>query len=438
VAAGAGNYSVDSRFKLITADAGRSGTFTTLTTNLAFLNPYLEYDPNNVWLVFARNDINLCDVAGTANQSESCKGIDSLDDNNPIKDDIIHQDEEHARDAYDQLSGEIHATVKTAMLQDSRFPREAALDRMGISACQLDNATNRADQYDDGDERRRIREQMGCGGDNQRPVAWGRIFGSWGHQDGDGNAARVERGIGGVFVGDDQQISDSWRVGVLGGYSSSNLNVSDRHSHADISSWHLGLHAGGQWDNLGLRVGVSEAWNSLKTKRNVNFPGFSDTLTANYHATTSQAFAELGYRIERDTRVFEPFANVAWVTLKTDAFTEKGGAAALTAPGQSSHAMLSTLGLRWSDNFDKDMGRSYLSVGWQHATAKTPTATLQYASGSDAYSVAGIPLARNVVSVEAGLDFSTSETSTLNLSYNGQFGSGVTDNGLRATYRTRF
>jgi outer membrane autotransporter protein len=436
VLAGTGTYNTSNRYKLVTGDAGVSGTFSSLTTNLAFMNPQLEYDSNNVWLVFARNAVDLCSVAQTANQSGSCKGIDSQSDDNPVKQAILDQDEQHARDAYDQLSGEIHATAQTALLQDSRFPREAALERMGIAGCQMQADTQR--QYNDGDERQRIRAQLGCGGDDQRNVAWGRVFGSWGHLNGDGNAAKMDRGIGGVFVGADTPVSDDWRIGMLGGYSGSNLNVKDRHSSADIQSWNLGIHAGGQGDGWGLRLGANESWNNIRTRRHVNFPGFSDTLTASYNGTTSQAFAELGYRITHNTTQVEPFANVAWVQVKTDGFSEQGGAAALTAAGQTATATLSSLGVHLSGNFDQDMGRMQLTLGWQHASGKTPSSELSYVSGSDSFNIAGLPLAKNLAVLDAGLDFSTSATGTLKLSYTGQFGSGIMDNGLQLTFRKRF
>ncbi|MGA3882270.1 autotransporter outer membrane beta-barrel domain-containing protein, partial [Bacillus pumilus] len=66
---------------------------------------------------------------------------------------------------------------------------------------------------------------------------------------------------------------------------------------------------------------------------------------------------------------FEPFANLAYVSLHTDAFTEKGGAAALTSAATATDTTFSTLGLRTSTTFD--IGGTVLTarsvVGWRHA-----------------------------------------------------------------------
>ncbi|MFX8573833.1 autotransporter domain-containing protein, partial [Acinetobacter baumannii] len=86
----------------------------------------------------------------------------------------------------------------------------------------------------------------------------------------------------------------------------------------------------------------------ITATRSVILPGLSDTLTGHYNAGTAQVFGELGYGINAGAARFEPFANLAYVSLHTDAFTEKGGAAALTSAATATDTTFSTLGLRTS------------------------------------------------------------------------------------------
>ncbi|WP_164055947.1 hypothetical protein, partial [Serratia marcescens] len=58
VLAGAGNYAPQPQYTIVTADlaaGGIIGTFNGVTSNLAFLDPSLSYDPDHVYLTMTRN-----------------------------------------------------------------------------------------------------------------------------------------------------------------------------------------------------------------------------------------------------------------------------------------------------------------------------------------------------------------------------------------------
>jgi T5SS/PEP-CTERM-associated repeat protein/autotransporter-associated beta strand protein len=68
VQAGAGTYAANTTYTLLNAAGGRTGNFSGVTSNLAFLTPTLAYDANNVFLSLARNDTSFSAVAITPNQ----------------------------------------------------------------------------------------------------------------------------------------------------------------------------------------------------------------------------------------------------------------------------------------------------------------------------------------------------------------------------------
>lgn len=70
---------------------------------------------------------------------------------------------------------------------------------------------------------------------------------------------------------------------------------------------------------------MSAGYSHISTGRSVAFPGFVDSLTAGYSAGTFQAFGEAGYRIDKVTASFEPFANLAYVNLHTDGAPRRAG-----------------------------------------------------------------------------------------------------------------
>ncbi|MGH8600365.1 MAG: autotransporter outer membrane beta-barrel domain-containing protein [Burkholderiales bacterium] len=73
-----------------------------------------------------------------------------------------------------------------------------------------------------------------------RATVWARSFGSWDGFDGDGNAARLDRDIGGPFIGADVP------VGGLLGFSHSHFSPDARNSAASNDDYHAALYGGTQ------------------------------------------------------------------------------------------------------------------------------------------------------------------------------------------------
>jgi outer membrane autotransporter protein len=428
VLAGAGSYAPAYTYTILTAAGGRSGAFDGVTTNLAFLTPTLSDDANNVYLTMTRNDIGFGDIGGTPNQRATGTGVDLLNRGNPIWDATVQLDIDTARNAFDQLSGEIHSSMRGALIEDSRFVREAALAR---AACGLygSDATTVARSSDG-----RPVEQN-CAGEQR--VIWARGFGSWGHTNSDGNAARLNRSIGGVFTGVDVPLSDDLRVGGLAGYSRGRFD-GDR-GVGDSTDGHVAAHVGGQWGALTARAGMAYAWHDLHTLRSIGFSGFADRLTADYRAGTAQAFGELGYRFTAQAMLSEPFIDLTHVNVHANGFTEQGGEAALTMQAQRTAMTFSTLGLREQTSFGVAGLKATVMLGWRHAFgAVTPRSAMAFASDGDTFLIAGVPIARNAALIDAGLEYAFSRQGSLGISYSGQYGSGLTDSGVRATFHLRF
>lgn len=417
------DFALATPYTILTAAGGVNGQFDPVAGSFSyFLSPELSYDPNNVYLTIQQS-ATFESAAMTPNQIATAQGADSLPANSPVWTAIaMLPDAPSAQFAFDQLSGEIHASAKTALLEDSRFAREAALDRLRSALGGTGTTSGLAEQEMEGGT-----------------TLWARGFGSWSHWDSDGNAATLSRDIGGLFVGGDSEIFDNVRFGLMGGYSRSSLNVSDRASSGTVGSYTLGAYAGGEWDAFSLKGGLAHSWHSLDTSRSVAFTGFSDSLSASYNARTFQAYTEAAYTVNYGAARIEPFANLAYVNLSTDAFTETGGAAALTASGQSVTATFTTLGLRGETELDFGGVATTLSggIGWRHAFEDTPTSTHSFAGGN-AFTVAGVPLAGDTLVLDAGLEIDLTDNAKFGLGYSGQVGSGLSDHGVRVSLAAQF
>lgn len=433
VLAGPGSYGPSTQYTILSADGGVNGTFSGVTSNFAFLDPTLSCDSDSVFLTLTPNGLNFAAVGFTPNQIATGGGAASLGAGNPVYDALLTLSTAQARAAFDLLSGEIHASARTVLIEDARFVRTAAIDRLrgtfgDVGASQAQVMAYAADGL------------QKAPATTPRAAVWAHGFGSWGQTDGDGNAARLDRSTGGFFIGADALAFDAWRFGVLGGYSRTAFDVDARASSGASDNYYAGLYGGTKWGALAFRSGGAFTWSDISTSRAIAFPGFSGAAASGYGATTAQAFGEFGYGVTVGALGFEPFANLAWVNLHTDGFREIGSAAALIGEAQATDTTFTTLGLRATGA----LALGGLSVtasgtlGWRHAFgALTPLATLAFAGGTP-FTIAGVPIARDAAVVEAGLDMQVMRNTQLGLFYGGQFGGGASDQSVRANINVAF
>jgi outer membrane autotransporter protein len=425
------DFALGTTYTIVTAAGGVAGTYDMATGSL-FITPTLTYDANNVFLSLAQTTAFTA-VAMTPNQVAAAGGAQSLGGGTLFNAIALLGTADEANAAFDAVSGEVHASAGTALIGDSRFVREVANERIRSAFGEVTGKAMPVLAY--GEDGREL-----APADTHRFAVWGQGFGSWGRRQSDGNAAAMGRNIGGIFLGGDALVSDNVRLGLMGGYSHTNLNINGRASAAAADTYTLGAYGGGQWNAFSLNGGLAHSWHSLSTSRSVNFTGFSDSLSASYTARTFQAYAEAAYSIEHGNARISPFANLAYVNLHTDGFTEAGGAAALTASGQNQAAFFTTLGLRGETNVKLGKMNANLRgmLGWRHAFGNTPTSTHGFVSGGSAFTVAGVPVARDALVLEAGVDVNLSDSAKIGLSYSGQFGSGFSDHGAKASLSGSF
>lgn len=375
-------------------------------------------------------------VAQTDNQYNTAGALGSLAQSGPslaLFNRIASLSADNARVAYNQLSGEVHASTKTALINDSHQLRNAINDR--IRAAFGDVAAVDVPVMGYGPDAKAL-----APADVPVMAAWGQAFGAWSETKSNGNASKLDQSTGGFVTGFDAALAESWRLGVMAGYSRSSFDMDGRGSSGDSDNYHVGVYGGGHWGAVSLRSGLGYSWHSIETSRTAAFSGFEEHLSADYDAATFQAFGELGYRIDTKRVAFEPFANLAHVRVKTDGFSETGGIAGLRAHSETTDTTFTTLGLRASAPFS--LGATDVEIrgtlGWQHAFGDiTPSSTLAFATGNT-FSTAGVPIAEDTALVEAGVDFKLSHRATLGVSYTGQFGSGLTQNAVDAKLGVKF
>lgn len=406
-------YGATTTYTILTATGGVNGRFSNVTDTFAFLDATATYAANSVTLTLKRNDTAFPSVGNTPNQRAAAAGVNSLGAGT-IYGAILGLSAPDARAAFDLLSGEIHASVETVLVEDSRLAREAVNSRM-------------------------VALRRGAA-DASRHV-WLQGFGAYGTWASDGNAAKLERSTGGFLIGSDGEAFDNVSAGLFAGYGRTALNASARASGATIDTYQVGAYGGTSVGDLAFRFMSAYSFHDIGTSRSVGFTGFSDTLSGRYQAGTGQVFGEVSYDFKpADGTVVSPFANLAYVRLDSRGFREAGGAAALSSGADFANTLFSTVGVSGRTTIDTGSLPIELSgrVGWRHAGGNVGMdRTLNFANGA-AFTVGGVPVGRDTALIDAEFAIKFAPASALSLRYSGQIGSGVSDHSFNARYDVRF
>ncbi|MBU1258555.1 MAG: autotransporter domain-containing protein, partial [Alphaproteobacteria bacterium] len=401
-----GNYNPRTDYVILTGATGVSGTFGSVTSDLAFLNPLLRYSPNAVTLSLYRNDIDFADVAIGFNQASVAGAVQALGINNPLFEAVLVQNAATAQASFTDLSGEILASSISGLTDDSRHLRNAL---MGMTAPQDGGA-----------------------------FVWGSAFGGWGDFDANRGSAAMNTDHKGLVAGVGFGGS-GFAAALSAGIGGSDFRFGGRNDHANVESKYIAAHATyGAEGGLRGTIGVSYAWHDIDTTRAINGAPLAQTLSSKRDADTLQIFGEIGYDIVTGNTAITPFARLAHVDTGSDAFAETGGDAALTVAKGDQKTTFVSLGGRAQLNAGQPGFQPYVSAAWNRAfnDRAAPIAS-RFTAGGPTFGILGTAIPKNSAEVEAGFEYTTGSFH-LGAAYTGTLASDRNSHGARVTARIAF
>ncbi|WP_308345374.1 S8 family serine peptidase, partial [Serratia marcescens] len=103
------------QYTILSAQQGVSGQFDAVAPNYLFLGTGLSYQPTGVTLSVGRNGTSFASVAQTPNERAVAAAADALAAGNPVYESLLGSGTAgEARQAFRQLSGQIHADIASA------------------------------------------------------------------------------------------------------------------------------------------------------------------------------------------------------------------------------------------------------------------------------------------------------------------------------------
>jgi autotransporter-associated beta strand protein len=307
------NFSPLTTYTILTGSAV-TGTFANVVTDLAFLAPSLVYNASTVQLRLLRNDVSLGSVAQTPNQIAVAAAVGAKS-SGAVFDAVIGLNAADARNAFDQLSGEVFTAGMTVASRDGHDAGRELIGRID-------------------------------GPRDQKRAFW--IAGDMGQL-----KAGAQDGLAGfesdrqVLSGGIEMTGDNLRYGFSYRYAKNKISLDDRAGDAKLVSNSAFAYLGYSVGGLRFAGGVGYSANTISTDRRVAFGSLSNQLTSAGDGHSYTAFGELAYfaKLGGGVRV-GPYAGGSVNSSTFDKAQEWGGAAALVAGKARTTTSLASYGLR--------------------------------------------------------------------------------------------
>ena len=243
VVAAPGTYAANTVYTIITAAGGVTGTFGSVSADLAFLAPSLIYNANNVQLNLMLNAVSFADVAHDEVQRNTAVALNNLGAGNDIYDAFTGLSVAQAQDALNTLSGEHYAGLTGAMAETSGMIRTMLSTRTqalnhgharGNLAALAPFENNFTAAF----------VEPAAGGDliNSGQRMWVEAVGSLGYSRASGSAPAQERGSSGMIGGLDIPVNDHSYVGAFAGFEQSHIDTDSERATSELDNYHLGVY----------------------------------------------------------------------------------------------------------------------------------------------------------------------------------------------------
>lgn len=258
----------------------------------------------------------------------------------------------------------------------------------------------------------------------------------------------VQHDVGGLALGFDRRLGETLTAGVSFARADNEVRpgVARPGLDGDETTIRSGLAAvyGSYFDRRWHLSGtVATGRNDYQTQRTIVVGPLSSAANSQHRGTVLATSVEAGYLVPAGRGWLDPFVNVQHTQLKEEGFSEAGsGAAGLVIAARSTRELLSTLGVRWSQIFERGNGAfatPELSLGWLHDFSRAQRIHASYVGAPGAgFSIDGAPVRRDGAVVGLGFNHRTMRGMTGAIRYSGELRGGDTAHSVVGEFRYEF
>jgi len=272
---------------------------------------------------------------------------------------------------------------------------------------------------------------------------WFESFGLWSDQDKENGFPGYDADVFGVAIGMDKLFSDRYLFGIGFGYSDTNIDMDQNQGDGDISTYYGSIY-GSFFNEKGYLDGIlSYGHQDYSSKRRIEVGPIQRTARSDHDGESFSAMVEGGLNFDYRPWVLQPFANLQYLYLDEDGFTEKGaGGLNQEVKSRDTNALVSELGLRISRIVPMETGLLIpeASVAWLYDFDLDDRVVKSSFAGQPgtAFSIEGTDVEQNGAAVGIGITFQGKSGFKPSLKYAGEFSDGYNAHGVTGELRWEF
>jgi autotransporter-associated beta strand protein/YVTN family beta-propeller protein len=399
-----GTWNETTDYEILSATAV-NGTFDSVSSDLAFLDPTLSYEANKVNLTLTRNSTTYSTVANNSVSQSVGSVLDNVTSPNADMQNLITtlngMNNTQAQTALTQLAGTPLASTATSIptaIQSSFSSgiasRFASLrsDSLGLGGLAFVDAGDMHNTY-------KMLKEEGLANENGLIVPkdeyfsmWSRVIGSKTKTNSDGIRASSDVLTKGLQIGVDKN-SEDLVFGLSYAYLSSDTSFSNNEAASDTNSHILGLYADKSIGAWGIKPTLSLSKNSTDANR--------DTPTGTASSDTNSYGLNFDFDVSNDLLI-EPSLLAGVAYLKQNGYSESGaGGSNLSIKSYSATTYTLGTGVKATKLFkenDKVLGSLELSLSYKREfgdTNKPLSASFSAAPSAGSFSINGVETGKN-------------------------------------------
>ena len=272
--------------------------------------------------------------------------------------------------------------------------------------------------------------------------AWAQQFNTHAKEDGSDDQVGFDFDTHGIMLGSDIMIVENLVVGGAIGYSRTHINLNNNVGEGDIDSLRTTIYATFLKDSLYIDGALGFGFNWYHNTRIINF--VNRVAKSNHNGFENIIYLGGGYDFDISGWILGPIASLQYVYLIEDSFNEtSAGAMNLTVDYNSSHSLMTALGVRFARAFDLDtvVLTPEVRVEWLHEYLNDEgTVTSRFTTGGGTFSINAQDPESDSAAIGVRLNAGFSENVSVYLNYELllQGSGGMTANSLWGGIRIEF
>jgi outer membrane autotransporter protein len=451
VLAASGTYGRSTTYTILSATGGVAGTYSGVTSNLAFLTPSLSYSANAVMLTLLSTGNSFQNGAQTPNQRAVGTVLDQASpsatgDFANVLNALFNLDTVQGPRVLQALSGQNYSAFSSLAVQGTQlfmdaFPFGGGTDsddgnsaalfggRPAYLALKSEDCPPDATACD-------IPSVWGV---------WGGALGGFGTVAGDANASGVTYNLGGFVAGLDRRFAPDFKAGIAAGFNAASLYTVGQPGYGTSNTLQFALYGELKEGPFYLDALAGYGHSDNRMTRPLVIPGLPYRAAQGY-TTANTLFGELegGYKIVVAPSFggfVTPFARLQASTSTQNGFSESGADSLnLNVAAITTNSLRSVLGGQLGAGIDapwREKLKVVLRLGWSHEFADLSRPVTASFAGAPAlgFTTFGASAPRDGIVLGLGANTTVAEHTRVYFRYDGDLAGANTNHVLSAGVR---